>query len=167
MDNNFDLSQYSDREIIRLQKEKKKEYIILIQSERIAKKLLNNLGESLFTTNYHYRLNTEYYMINERVAKKKIKIDDNDEMVIKIPRTSIICRLLESKNVLLKNGSESYERYSDVIDELIKKLNNMTISIIYKDGDLYFIDYDNTLILIDDNTFNNYFNMEKDRQLTK
>ncbi len=166
MDSNFDLSQYSDREIIRLQKEKKKEYIVLIQSERIAKKLLNSLGESLFTTNYHYRLNAEYYMINERVAKKKIMVDD-EEVIVKIPRTSIICRLLESKNVLLKNGSESYERYSDVIDELVKKLSNMPISIIYKDGDLYFVNIDNTEVLIDDNTFNEYFDIAEKKQLKK
>ena len=101
--NYIDFKGYSDSEILRMQREKKKEYIALIQSEKIAKKLLNYYNESLYTSNYHYRVNSEYYLLNERVTKKRLVGEQNEEdNIIKIPLSSIIARLEDSKNQLYK-----------------------------------------------------------------
>ena len=152
MNSYIDFSNYSDMEILRMQREKKKEYIILIQSEKIATKLLNFYGKSLYTTNYHYRVNSEYYLLQERLNKKNITpIVDTSDSVIKIPINSIILRLIDSKNELLKINKSLYESYSMITSEIIEKINNLDISIFYQDGILYGFINGKEMIIDDDN----------------
>ena len=152
MNSYIDFSNYSDMEILRMQREKKKEYIILIQSEKIATKLLNFYGKSLYTTNYHYRVNSEYYLLQERLNKKNITpIVDTSDSVIKIPINSIILRLIDSKNELLKINKSLYESYSMITSEIIEKINNLDISIFYQDGILYGFINGKEIIIDDDN----------------
>lgn len=155
MSNYIDFSNFTDSEILRMQKEKKKEYIILIQSEKIAKILLNYFGESLYTTNYHYRVNTEYYLLYERVAKKKIVSDEIfEDSVIRIPISSVISRLEESGKELQKINKSLYPSYSLIISQIIDIIKDLDIVIIYQDGDLK-IDKDGDMVLVNDEEIKN------------
>ncbi len=131
---------YTDSDIIRMQKEKKKEYIILIQSEKIAKQLLEKYGQKLLTSDYHYRINYEYYELQERVLKKKLFKEEDNNISVKIPLNSIILRLEESKCEVFKTNVDIYPTYSDIVDEIIGKINSTELSIIYHNGSLYLID---------------------------
>ena len=163
MSSYIDFSNYSDTEILRMQKEKKKEYIILIQSEKIATKLLNYYGSSLYTTNYHYRVNSEYYILQERVIKKKIALYDEEvNPIIKISIESIIARLNDSKSELLKINSSLYEQYNIIVNEIIDKINNLDLSIFYPNGTLYALK-DGEEIILDDNNINELLNSKQEK----
>ena len=163
MSSYIDFSNYSDTEILRMQKEKKKEYIILIQSEKIATKLLNYYGSSLYTTNYHYRVNSEYYLLQERVIKKKIALYDEEvNPIIKISIESIIARLNDSKSELLKINSSLYEQYNIIVNEIIDKINNLDLSIFYHNGTLYALK-DGEEIILDDNNINELLNSKQEK----
>lgn len=136
MNNYLDLSNFTDNQLLLMHKEKKKEYLILIQSEKIATVLLNHYNESLYTNNYHYRVNTEYYLLQQKAMKKRMISEDNNP-VIKITMNNVVTRLKDSKNELTKvNQSHSLE-YSAVIDEIIDKIKDLDIIIFYQDGRLW------------------------------
>ena len=164
----INFSNFSDQEILSMQREKKKEYIILIQSEKIATVMLNYYNTSLYTTNYHYRVNSEYYLLHERVTKKRL----DDELYeipksIKIPLSSIITRLDESKNELLKINQSLYPEYSQIVDEIINKIKDLNVTIIYQNGTLYFVNGDEEILLDEEKIINLLINKEMVIQKTK
>ena len=166
-DNYINFSDYSTIDILRMQKEKKKEYIILTQSEKIAKLLLSYYGQSLYTTNYHYRVNSEYNLLQERVTKKRLLSDYNvNDDIIRIPITSIVLRLKDSENELAKINKLLSPTYSNIINEIISTIKDLDITILYANGNLYSITEEEE-ILIDDNSFNEIFYNEKGLNKTK
>lgn len=142
MNEYVDFSIYPSEEIIKMLREKQKEYIILIQSEKIAKRFLNQYEKEFFISNYHSRINNEYYLLYERAVKKNL-IDVNaiKDINIYIPIQSVILRLEESQEEVLKNNRNEYIDYKLIVDEISEKIkmyfNNSTI--LYKEGYLYLI----------------------------
>jgi hypothetical protein len=157
MNKYIDFSRYSDEDVLSMLREKQKEYIILIQSEKIAKMLLNFYHETIYTGKYHYRVNSEYYMLHERAIKKNLISDNMPSQIFEIPISSVISRLENSCDELFSNDNENYVDYLKKVKEIINKINplfaNLTIS--YNDGYLYIIDSCGESTLIDDDVINN------------
>ena len=148
MSENFDLSKYSDDEILSMLKQKQKEYFLLIQSEKVAKMILDYYGEEFLTSKYHYRVNSEYYLIYEKAAKKNLNSSSiNYINGLGIPTYTVIARLEDSRDELKRNSNQSnmedvkkYFEYSRHLDDIIDniKLALYYKTIIYRDGYLYF-----------------------------
>ena len=165
MNNYIDFSNYSDNEVLNMLKEKQKEYIILIQSELIAKKVMNYYGKNLYTSEYHSRINNEYHLLHERVMKKIVHPYDIPNISnINIPIYSIIYRLDKSREILLDHNHESYidDDYNMTINMAIYKIKTIfkDTTIEYKDGILYAIK-DDEYTIIDDNYLDNLLSGSK------
>lgn len=142
MNNYLDLTKYSDSELLNMLREKQKEYIILIQSEKVAKMILDYYGEEFFTGAYHTRVNNEYYLLHERAAKKAFLSNDPyfiNETKIGIPLRTVITRLEESRDEVLKNDKSKYAEYSIHLTDIVGDINyNFFNKTIYcRDGYLY------------------------------
>lgn len=142
MNNYLDLTKYSDTELLNMLKEKQKEYIILIQSEKVAKMIMDYYGEEFYTGPYHTRVNNEYYLIYQKVTKKfNLSKDSNfiNETKIGIPLRTVITRLEESRDELLISDKSRYLEYSmhlaDIVDDINYNFFNKTIYC--RDGYLY------------------------------
>ncbi len=155
MDNYIDFKNFSGKDIKTMLREKQKEYIILIQSEKIAKMILDDFKEPYQTTEYHYRLNKEYYTLYQCAIKKQaITNDEFNNITISIPISSIIKRFEENTEF-----SDDYEKktlYKQIINDFEKTFNN--VEIIYENGFLFFTTEDKEKILLDKDTLKEYVN---------
>ena len=154
MNNYIDFSVYSGQDIKKMLREKQKEYIILIQSEKIAKKVLNKYNECLYPTEYHNSLNKEYYMLYETARKKQaITSEEINDINVLIPIDSIIRRLEE--NYFLLKSEEKKELYERIINDFSTTFNG--VEILYENGFLYYIT-DNKKVILNDELFDNILN---------
>lgn len=157
MNKYIDFSKYSDEEVLSMLREKQKEYIILIQSEKIAKMLLDCYHESMYVGKYHYRVNSEYYLLHERAVKKNLISNTIPPLNFEIPISSIISRLENSCDELFSNDSTNYVDYLKTVKIIIETIKSLfaNASIFYNDGNLYLIDSCGKTTLIDNNTIIN------------
>ncbi len=169
MNNYVDFSKYPSDEVLKMLREKQKEYIILIQSEKIAKRIMNYYGKDLYTSNYHSRVNNEYYLLYERATKKNLISNDNNDVIVGIPYQSIIARLIESQDEVLKNDKDSYYEYRILVDKVADKIKKVFygMAIIYKNGYLYMNNGNEEEILLDNEFLDNAFNDENNVLLKK
>ena len=153
-------------EMLRL---KQQEYIILTQSERIAKMIINYYGEELFFSKYHDRVNREYDELYTKAVRNNLLVDNPIAVNnIGIPINCVIARLEDSRDELLANNDQRYLSYSrllmDVFDD-IKYLFYYT-TIVYRDGYLYFVeDKTKEETLVTKESFNNFFGRQKKKTL--
>ena len=168
MNNYLDLTKYSDSEVKAMLKEKQKEYMILIQSEKVAKMILDYYSEEFFTSAYHTRVNNEYYLIYERAAKKNLLPEDpNYQGELGIPTRAVIARLEDSRDELRINNDARYLPYSnhlvDIVDNITYSFYNTTIC--YKGGYLYLVDENNEERLLDKNSLAELLEHQKKKTL--
>ena len=154
MDNYIDFSKFSGQEIKMMLREKQKEYIILIQSEKIAKEILGTYNEPLYATNtdYLYRVNKEYYSLC-RYAQKKHAVtnEDLEHVYVSIPLNSIIARLEDNNR-----NEEKKELYNEIINDFNDSFQG--INIYYKDGFLFFKKENEEEVLFDSEILKEMFN---------
>ncbi len=145
MENYIDFKNFPGRDIKIMFREKQKEYIILIQSEKIAKLILNEYHKPLLTTNYHYRVNKEYYSLYECAQKKQAIIKEElDNVIVSIPYASILRRIEENFEL---DETTDKEIYQEIMSETKRMFNDKELT--YENGYLY-ITYNNEKKLVDD-----------------
>ena len=168
MVNYLDLTKYNDREILAMLKEKQREYMLLIQSEIMAKMILNHYGLEFFTSTYHSRVNKEQYLIYECAKKRNLLTKDLLGTVsFGIPTNTIIERLIESCDELKCNDNPDYFNYSRSIDSIRDDIKYYLagITVMYKDGYLYFVNENNDYELITNESLKRKFSNEKQKTL--
>ena len=140
----IDLSKYTDDELLEMLKQKQKEYLILTQSERVAKMILDYYGEELLAGKYHDRVNREYDVLYRRAARKKLFNEPLTVSNLGIPKYSVIARLEDSRDELLANGDPRVYQYSRMIEDISDNIKYCfyQTTIVYKDGYLYLVDDD-------------------------
>lgn len=167
MDKYLDLTKYSDSEIISMLKEKQKEYILLVQSEKVAKMILDYYKEDFFASKYHIRVNNEYYLLYERVQKKNL-LSEMPKITtqLEIPINMVVSRIEASSIELRDNNDSNYLSYyrsiQNIISDVETKLYDATF--IYRDGNIYLI-MDNQELILTSELINNIFNQEKKKTL--
>lgn len=149
MSNYIDFSMYSSKDIRNMLREKQKEYIILIQSEKIAKAILSEYNERFYAnvTEYHYRINKEYFSLYECAIKKQAVTNDELKAVnVLVPLSSIVTRLEENYNII--GDSSKRELYNQIIERIKTYFADMDLT--YKDGYLYLINGDEEIMFDND-----------------
>lgn len=149
MNNYLDLTKYSDSEVLSMLKQKQKEYMLLIQSEIIAKKVLEHYGEEFYTSSYHTRVINEHYLIYERALKKDLLKNIEAITTIGIPIYTVIARLEDSRDELKRNNDQRYFEYARLLDDITDNLKIIFYykKILYREGNLYIVDGDKEELL--------------------
>lgn len=151
----IDYSKYSKDEVLKMLNEKQKEYVILLQSEKLAQMLLDKYNGDFYTSSYHTKLKIENYALLKEAQSRNLKTS-NPLNCIGIPNYCVLQRLVDSRDEAKALDDINYHNYDILIDNVSDyfKIAFYGKKILWKDGELYVTLSGDKELLLDDEAFN-------------